>query len=73
MQMVDKVRWVVFIWIKAIVLLVAYFYADPGNWFYWLIGSLVVSSWAISMIRAETPGANGADSPTGDPGKKDSK
>jgi hypothetical protein len=71
MQMVDKVRWVVFIGINSIVLLIAYFYADPGNWFYWLAGSLVGSSWVVTMIRAETPAEQAADSSTGDPAKKD--
>jgi hypothetical protein len=71
MQMVDKVRWVVFIGINVIVLLVAYFYADPGNWFYWLGGSLVGSAWVVNMIRAETPGEQGAESSIRDSGKKD--
>jgi hypothetical protein len=71
MQMVDKVRWVVFIGINAIVLLIAYFYADPASWFYWPVGSLVGSCWVVTMIRAETPGEHAADSPAGDSGNKD--
>jgi hypothetical protein len=64
MQMVDKVRWVVFVGINVIVMLIAYFYADTGNWPYWLGASLLFSAWVVNMIRAEAPGVDRADSPT---------
>jgi hypothetical protein len=70
MQMVDKVRWVVFVGINAVAMLLAYFYADTGNWPYWLGASLLFSASVVSMIRAEVPGAGAADSATADPNKE---